>query len=55
MRKRPVQYFSKEYLEKCKQMTPDQIVEYVENFRELMCFQIENKTKHSPDTSKREK
>lgn len=32
---RPVQYFSKEYLERCKNLTPDQILEFLENYREL--------------------
>jgi predicted DNA binding CopG/RHH family protein len=32
---RPVQYFSKEYLAQCRKMTPEQIVEFLENFREL--------------------
>ncbi|MGI9301364.1 MAG: hypothetical protein ACR2RB_01455 [Gammaproteobacteria bacterium] len=30
---RPVQYFSDEYLEACKKMSPDQIVEFLESFR----------------------
>ena len=36
MKRRPVQYFSKEYLKKCQSMTPDQIIEFLENFRTLM-------------------
>lgn len=36
MKKRPIQYFSKEYLERCKGMTPDQIIEFLENYRVLM-------------------
>ena len=32
---RPVQYFTPEYLEQCRQMTPDQIVRFVEDFRRL--------------------
>lgn len=35
MTKKPVQYFTREYLERCKGMTPDQIIEYLENFRVL--------------------
>ena len=35
MTKKPVQYFTKEYLERCKGMTPDQIIEYLDNFRKL--------------------
>lgn len=30
-----LQYFSKEYLERCKGMTPDQIIEFLENYRML--------------------
>lgn len=33
---RPVQYYSKEYAERCKELTPDQIIEFIENFRDLM-------------------
>jgi len=32
---RPVQYFSDEYLEQCKKMTPEQILGYLESFRLL--------------------
>jgi predicted DNA binding CopG/RHH family protein len=32
---RPVQYFTDEYLEQCKKMTPEQILEYLESFRLL--------------------
>jgi predicted DNA binding CopG/RHH family protein len=32
---RPVQYFSKEYLERCASMTPEQILQFLENFRTL--------------------
>jgi hypothetical protein len=42
MSDRPVQYFSKEYLELCKSMTPDQIIEFEENFTKLMAFQKKN-------------
>lgn len=30
-----IQYFTKEYLERCKGMTPDQIIEFLENYRML--------------------
>ncbi len=30
---RPIQYFSSEYLEQCKALTPQQIVEFLEDFR----------------------
>lgn len=32
---RPVQYFSDEYLERCRAMQPDQIVRFLEDFRLL--------------------
>jgi predicted DNA binding CopG/RHH family protein len=32
---RPVQYFSKEYLEQCKEMTPEQIIQFLDDFRIL--------------------
>jgi len=30
---RPIQYFSEEYLEQCKKMSPDNIAEFLESFR----------------------
>jgi hypothetical protein len=47
--KRPVQYFTKEYLETCKAMSADQIVEFLEGFRELMALTLK------PDTKRRHK
>lgn len=32
---KPVQYFSDEYLEQCKKMTPLQIVQFLDDFRKL--------------------
>ncbi len=32
---RPVQYFSDEYLEQCKQMKPAQILRFLDEFRQL--------------------
>jgi predicted DNA binding CopG/RHH family protein len=32
---RPIQYFSKEYLDQCREMTPDQIAAFLEDFRLL--------------------
>ena len=32
-KRKPVQYFSSEYLERCKEMTPDQIIRFLEDFR----------------------
>ncbi len=34
--KKTVQYFTEEYLKRCKGMTPDQILEFLENYRELV-------------------
>ena len=31
-----VQYFTKEYLKRCQGITPDQIIEYLENYRMLL-------------------
>lgn len=41
MKKRAVQYFTKEYLERCKAMTPDEILEFLENFRQLVARKSE--------------
>ena len=32
---KPVQYFSDEYLEQCRQMTPEQIIQFLDDFRQL--------------------
>jgi len=32
---KPLQYFSDEYLERCRGMTPDQIILFLEDFRRL--------------------
>ena len=32
---KPVQYFTPEYLEQCRRMTPDQVIRFVEDFRVL--------------------
>lgn len=34
--KKTVQYFTKEYLARCKDFTPDQILEFLENYRHLV-------------------
>lgn len=34
--KRPVQYFSDEYLDACKKMTPTQIARFLEDFRNMV-------------------
>ncbi|HEV8051524.1 MAG TPA: hypothetical protein VGP47_03450 [Parachlamydiaceae bacterium] len=35
--KKSVQYFTPEYLEKCKGMSPDQILNFLEDYRGLVC------------------
>ncbi len=32
---RPIQYFTDEYLEQCKKMKPEQVLQFLEDFREL--------------------
>ena len=32
---KPVQYFSDEYLQQCQSMTPDQIIRFLDDFRQL--------------------
>lgn len=34
--KKTIQYFSKEYIEKCRSLTPDQIIDFLENYRRLV-------------------
>lgn len=36
MKEKPVQYFTKEYLQQCKEMTPDQILQFLENYQNLV-------------------
>ncbi len=36
MKEKPIQYFSQDYVERCRELTPDQILEFLENFRNLM-------------------
>lgn len=36
MKERPTQYFSKEYIERCRELTPDQILEFLDDFQKLM-------------------
>ena len=42
---RPVQYFSDEYLEQCKDMTTEQIVRFLDDFRSLNSVESVAKTK----------
>ena len=30
-----LQYFSEEYLEQCRDMTPDQVIQFLDDFRQL--------------------
>lgn len=32
---RPIQYFSREYLQRCRTMSPEQILRFLEDFRSL--------------------
>lgn len=34
--RKTIQYFTKEYLERCADFTPDQIIEFLENYRNLV-------------------
>mgnify|MGYP006386283891 CR=1 FL=1 len=34
--KKPVQYFTQDYLDRCAGMTTDQIIEFIENYRNLV-------------------
>ncbi len=36
MKRKTIQYFTKEYLERCASLTPDQIIEFLENYRALV-------------------
>lgn len=39
--KKTIQYFTKEYLEQCSKMTPDQIIDFIENYRTLIASKPE--------------
>lgn len=34
--KKTIQYFNKEYLERCAELTPEQIIDFLENYRMLV-------------------
>lgn len=34
--KKAVQYFTQEYIDRCRELTPDQVIEFLENYRTLM-------------------
>jgi hypothetical protein len=53
--KRPVQYFTAEYLELCKSMTPDQIIEFLDNYRILMGSSLPNHPQASQTPKKQKK
>jgi predicted DNA binding CopG/RHH family protein len=36
MKDKPIQYFNREYVERCRDLTPDQILEFLDNFQKLM-------------------
>lgn len=36
MKKKSLQLFNKEYVERCKELTPDQILEFIDDFQKLM-------------------
>ncbi len=36
MKNKPIQYFNKEYVERCRDLTPEQILEFLEDFRQMM-------------------
>jgi len=34
--KKSVQYFTKEYIKRCSKLTPDQILEFLENYKKIV-------------------
>lgn len=42
---KPVQYFDKEYLEQCRKMSPDQIIRFLDDFRQLHGAGVRSKSK----------
>jgi predicted DNA binding CopG/RHH family protein len=34
--KKTIQYFTKDYLERCRELTPDQILEFLEDYQQLI-------------------
>lgn len=42
---KPVQYFSDEYLEQCRDMTPDQIIRFLDDFRQLHGHRAESRSR----------
>lgn len=36
MKNKPIQYFNKEYVKRSRELTPDQILEFLDDFQKLM-------------------
>lgn len=36
MKDKPIQYFNKEYVERCRELTSDQILEFMENIQSIL-------------------
>ena len=45
MSERPVQFFTKEYLDHCRGMSPDQIVAFREDFRQVHAAAVKGRSK----------
>jgi len=45
MKNKALQYFSDQYLESCKKLTPEQILDFQENFRQLHSESVQVKSK----------
>lgn len=43
--KKAVQYFSDEYLQQCREMTPEQIIQFLDDFRQLHGADSRSKSK----------
>src|SRR5579872_4235785 len=46
--KKGIQFFTKEYLERCRGMTPDQIIEFLENYRMLFAKPASSSSNPAP-------
>lgn len=49
--KKGIQYITKEYLERCKGATPDQILEFLENYRRLVAKADDSKNIQKTESS----
>jgi predicted DNA binding CopG/RHH family protein len=45
MKEKPIQYFDAEYLERCRDLTPDQIAIFLDQFRQLAFASIKSSSK----------